>query len=374
MSSHKSKELLRRTGDSAGRVEKSSRSRRSGDSHTRGSTACDACRQGKTRCDNGRPSCARCAANDLACVYSDSDPITVIETLGVKILAAIDRLDSKLSSNEPSSIGATSLLVPNSSEDSLYDHLDAEVLSRNDSLKTCVTGADAMLSWQIFPTDKPVAIFGPPAYCVKQDRFIPETPSTLLDELQALRHIYAYTVHPKTPIVYLEQLDDMILTTAQNGLQSCAETCLVLIVCAVALIWEHPTRSVCSEVLYDYPGAVPRLRMSLSISEGQMKTSIAYMAAARAMMSAAFLDDTLVGVQCHCLFGYWYLCNIEPVQGWKMFRTAALLWQAYHAKNLVHPARRGEREESLEQRLYWACLKAEWCSISKKDMITAADL
>jgi hypothetical protein len=45
----------------------------------------------------------------------------------------------------------------------------------------------------------------------------------------------------------------------------------------------------------------------------------------------------------------------------------------HFSDKLVHSQFLTFLQPGLEQRLYWACLKAEWCSISWKDMFTAAD-
>lgn len=75
----------------------------------------------------------------------------------------------------------------------------------------------------------------------------------------------------------------------------------------------------------------------------------------------------------------WYQYNIEPIPGWKMFRTASMLWEAYNLKHRDGTTERSKQEQSmspfvlfflgsilnktgLEQRLYWTCLKSE-CEI-----------
>ncbi|KAL4997910.1 hypothetical protein BDV10DRAFT_79576 [Aspergillus recurvatus] len=42
-----------------------------------------------------------------------------------------------------------------------------------------------------------------------------------------------------------------------------------------------------------------------------------------------------------------------------MFRTASMLWQTYNMKHRSGNGERSAQEESLEQRLYWTCLKSE---------------
>ena len=43
-----------------------------------------------------------------------------------------------------------------------------------------------------------------------------------------------------------------------------------------------------------------------------------------------------------------------------MFRTASALWETYNLKHAHGATQRTKREESLEARVYWTCLKAEW--------------
>ncbi|KIW55079.1 hypothetical protein PV05_07391 [Exophiala xenobiotica] len=345
--------------ESPSRVEKLRR-RHPREGFTRNVAACDACRQSKTRCDNARPSCAKCATNGVRCIYSAKDPISMVDAWGAKILAAVHRIDQRLAGGAPTSCSPLSHSLDKNEKHSDDDQVEVEMLSRNDSLRTCVTGADAILSWPIFPSEKPVSIFGTSAFSAKRDRFTPGTPSTNLNQLQSLRRLYVSNIHTKAPIIDLNQLDKFIFDVAGNGLHASANTCLVLLVCALAKIWGNSTcDDVYTQVIYDSATAAPRLHTSLAVPEDRMKESLSYFAAARDMMSAAYLDDSLTGIQCFCLFGYWYQCNIEPVQSWKFFRTASTLWQAYHAKHRQQPSSRSEKENSLEQRLYWTCLKTE---------------
>ncbi len=42
----------------------------------------------------------------------------------------------------------------------------------------------------------------------------------------------------------------------------------------------------------------------------------------------------------------WYQYNIEPIPGWKMFRTASMLWEAYNIKHADGKTQRSKQEES----------------------------
>jgi hypothetical protein len=46
------------------------------------------------------------------------------------------------------------------------------------------------------------------------------------------------------------------------------------------------------------------------------------------------------------MFRIWYQYNIEPIPGWKMFRTASMLWQTYRLKHREGKTIRSAQEES----------------------------
>lgn len=170
--------------------------------HTRVLTACHACRLSKTRCDSARPECAKCIQRGVACEYPDKDAISVLvsnqkcpfhfvhipkppnqsighlitsdiifrlEAWGARILDAVERQERLLSENLTASKAQT-FPVQQASPSSVED-VDPESISRNDAPKTPITGSDMILSWPIFPKDKPVSTFPISAHSEKPDRF-----------------------------------------------------------------------------------------------------------------------------------------------------------------------------------------------------------
>ncbi|KAL4874764.1 hypothetical protein BJY04DRAFT_224672 [Aspergillus karnatakaensis] len=330
--------------------------------HTRVLTACDACRLSKTRCDSARPICAKCLKRGVACVYPESDPLSILEAWGSKILESVERQERLLTDT----LGATSPLPLQQSQQlpaffqSPIETDDTELISRNDTLKTPITGSDMILSWPIFPQEKPVSTFPPPAFEEKPDRFPTVIPSFEPRRIIELRDIFMIKILAKNPIIDAEQLEGYIAHVLETGIDWSAHSCLVLLVLALAAIWgtypEDETREVpCPEP--NYGG--PLTYVTMSVPEHRMKESLGYLSMARKRMSAAYLDNSLLGVQCLCLFGFWYQYNIEPIPGWKMFRTASMLWQTYNLKHRSGGRERSAQEESMEQRLYWTCLKSE---------------
>ncbi|KAL7941116.1 hypothetical protein V8C42DRAFT_335802 [Trichoderma barbatum] len=329
-------------------------------SHTRILAACDACRVSKTRCDSARPTCAKCAERGLGCNYPDKDPFSIFETWGKKILTAVEEQGRLLSSL---SEGGRNGLQQR--PDQLSRLLDMEgdnleTMSRKDTPWTPITGSDMILSWSVFPQERPVSTFPSSEYAEKPKPSDLEVSNPSPERMFELRDIYMSKIQGKNPIVDADQLDAHIAHVLDNGFGWSATSCLVLLVFALAAVWgnypDDERRSVESNEELDL---YPRQRVTMAVPDHRMRESLMYIAMAQKRMSTAYLDDSLLGVVCFCLFGMWYQYNMEPIPGWKMFRTASMMWEAYNLKHSDGKTQRPKQEESLEQRLYWTCLKSE---------------
>ncbi|CAG8052384.1 unnamed protein product [Penicillium nalgiovense] len=204
-----------------------------------------------------------------------------------------------------------------------------------------------ILSWPIFPREKSVSTFPMAAYSEKIDRFQTALPSLDPQRLLELREIFMTKIWTKNPIVDPDQLDFYIARVLENGIDWSASSCLVLLIFALAAIWGDYPDDETREVPYNEPSFSPPVTyMTISVPEHRMKESLTFLSMARKRISTAYLDDTLLGVQCLCLFGIWYQYNIEPIPGWKMFRTASMLWQTYRLKHREGKTIRSAQEET----------------------------
>jgi hypothetical protein len=120
-----------------------------------------------------------------------------------------------------------------------------------------------------------------------------------------LRDIYMAKIQIKNPIVDADQLNAHIAYVLDNGFSWSATSCLVLLVFALAAIWgnypDDERRTVDSD---EAPSFRSRPRVTLAVPEHRMRESLMYLTMAQRRMSMAYLDDTLLGVVCFCLFGY----------------------------------------------------------------------
>lgn len=120
-----------------------------------------------------------------------------------------------------------------------------------------------------------------------------------------LRDIYMTKIQTKNPIVDADQLEAHIACVLDNGFGWSASSCLVLLVFALAAIWgnypDDERRPANSDEMRDSYGG---RYVTLAVPEHRMNESLIYLAMAQKRMSAAYLDDSLLGVVCFCLFGY----------------------------------------------------------------------
>lgn len=108
----------------------------------------------------------------------------------------------------------------------------------------------------------------------------------------------------KNPIVDPDQLDFYIARVLENGIDWSASSCLVLLILALAAIWGNYPEDETRELSSNSPSFSPPLTyVTMSVPEHRMKESLTFLSMARKRISCAYLDDTLLGVQCLCLFG-----------------------------------------------------------------------
>ncbi|KAL3474583.1 glycosyl hydrolase family 3 N terminal domain-containing protein [Aspergillus californicus] len=300
--------------------------------------------------------------NSLRCLSLD------LETWGTKILDAVERQERLLTESlaGPLSTSLQQPLYHQHQDQHQPQHpievQDTELISRNDTLKTPITGSDMILNWPIFPQERPVSTFPPSAFEEKPDRFPTVIPSFEHRRILELRDIFATKILAKNPIIDAEQLESYIARVLETGIDWSAPSCLVLLVLALGAIWGTYPEDETREVPLSEPTfGAPMTYVTVSVPEHRMKESLGYLSMARKRMSAAYLENSLLGVQCLCLLGFWYQYNIEPISGWKMFRTASMLWQTYNLKHRSGREERSVEEESIEVRY-------ELCDLPPSDL------
>jgi hypothetical protein len=120
-----------------------------------------------------------------------------------------------------------------------------------------------------------------------------------------LRDIYMIKIQIKNPIVDADELDSHIACVLENGFDWSISSCLVLLVCALAAIWgNYPDDERRTATPADGQSSYSGQYITLAVPDHRMKESLMYIEMAQKRMSMAYLDDSLLGVVCFCLFGY----------------------------------------------------------------------
>lgn len=119
-----------------------------------------------------------------------------------------------------------------------------------------------------------------------------------------LRDIYMTKIQIKNPIVDAEELNTHIASVLDHGFDWSASSCVVLLVFALAAIWgNYADDERRTQVPNDEQHSYAAPYITLAVPEKRMKESLAYISMARKRMSMAYLDHSLLGVVCFCLFG-----------------------------------------------------------------------
>lgn len=130
------------------------------------------------------------------------------------------------------------------------------------------------------------------------------TPDPSPTRMLELRDIYMTKIQIKNPIVDADVLDAHIACVLEHGFDWSASSCLVLLVFALAAIWgNYPNDERRTVMTRDGTDLHPHQCITLAIPDYRMEESLMYVEMAQKRISAAYLDDSLQGVVCFCLFG-----------------------------------------------------------------------
>lgn len=101
----------------------------------------------------------------------------------------------------------------------------------------------------------------------------------------------------------------------------------------------------------------PNPTTSLTYAEDDHATAEAYYTAARKRLG--LLDYGIPAAQCYFFAGVYEMYSLWPVKAWGSFSRACDILQIYFRSHQHDPAL--HVSGGLVGRLYWSCLKSEWC-------------
>ena len=303
-------------------------------------TACISCRTRKVKCDNERPACGFCRSGDRECVYIENpadklllDPATKLMVGRLdQILAGVENIGYLMLNNETTTVNHP---PPCMSPSPVTNHRRGKGIEpAKDYLEipACRGSADDVLLWPIFDnsygaecligaylqpcttrssdgdasydqtvSNNPATTFSADTWAVHGGlRSIPE------ERIPALIDKFLQNVHTKNPILDGETLVQLGRLAAERGLGWDAQSCLVLLACALGSI-SHPfTESLrfttdATSVSLAPTTSAPSKDTSASVfaSELQQGESCFVLALRR----IGLLRHTILGSQCHFFAG-----------------------------------------------------------------------
>ncbi|KAF8861092.1 hypothetical protein BDZ45DRAFT_587382 [Acephala macrosclerotiorum] len=303
--------------------------------------ACQTCRSRKTKCDNRRPICSFCENSGANCIYSPTD-LSSFDPASLNVLQRLDELELQLKAHVDTAVASAI---------STATHLAPAPppLPHPRELHTTV---EDILAWPVFMghfearsnlmdlLQNPAARLGPSRDGNNRSSISawscdlePSTCKLLLNSF--LRHVLI-----KNPIFDEAKLQNAVSRVCLEGVVWDADSCLVLLICAL--------------------GSIASSNMS------DLTAAQCYFAAAQRRMGILVGVEDLITAQCYFLAGVYQMCVMRPASAWTLFSHAlaclqhySFVRESYNVPQEPVDATLAMQDPSLAECIYWTCWKSE---------------
>jgi Fungal Zn(2)-Cys(6) binuclear cluster domain len=378
--------------------------------------ACQLCRTRKIKCDNARPTCHSCVSAGVECVYQgdkadfssfDAPTLAIIDRVnhvGNLVEAQVATLRSIAAQlNSSSTPRADYYQSPDGNGTANNFHLDVRTIHGSiadggnyaagiteqsedeafmsfESLEletVCHGNSEDILEWPIFEgkhtraeletlifeshsfgTDRSTGRTGGLDHLTRDYRGVQE------EDAARLVNTFLAQVHTKNPILDSRQLSKMAKDMSEHGFQWDAESCLVLLACALGCLASPFTMAT----VMTSDSTTSEDTNALS-NTPNYPTAEKYYVAARKRI--ALLDHSVITTQCHFLSGVYEMYSFRPVYAWTSFNRACMTLQLClrSGPNLYQD----KVSKSVQRRLFWSCLKSE-CEVRMEIHVPSSGL
>ncbi|EED15193.1 conserved hypothetical protein [Talaromyces stipitatus ATCC 10500] len=321
----------------------------------RANRACQVCRARRTKCDNKKPSCSFCEKVGAKCITSPTD----LSSFDPASLAILDRLEQleKLIREKPLEV---SVHPPPSVEPSALSYgSPPQDLQFGPDLSTVTI--ETVLAWDVFQGrfDAQLDIKSvlknyemPPSPITSPvGEAIPLINSLELGSCNRLLDSFLSRVHIANPILDVELIRSYVNHACLNGIGWDAQSCLVLLVCALGSIAEafhdvHPHTSLMTRNL-------PSFGLAKVFFEASQKR-----------IGLLMRGSGVLEAQCFFYSGVYLMTIQQPMDAWRHFVQAAAISQGFDflKRSLTTDmllANGMHRERASQECIYWTCFKSE---------------
>ncbi|KAH6889244.1 hypothetical protein B0T10DRAFT_606588 [Thelonectria olida] len=349
----------------------------------RAPTACHTCKSRKVKCSNDRPQCVGCARLGCDCVYPEQNygAPERLDSAVPLILRSLNEILDRLpprndTANSPASItrdepshasqGPASSTAPDTTSNTSQFRRPRPASPAVYDEPSEYTATESLFRWPIFANTSASKWSRDTLFIADQDPghndVIVQTRGTArlppvndVDDVILLVKQFLRHVHIKNPILDGKSLLADARLVAETGPLWDTRSCLVLLAAALGAI-AAPFDS--TNMSLDVP-----LSSSSHDLEARIHGETYYHSARRRF---GLLDRTIASCQCHLLSGIYLMYTLRPIQAWQAFTQASSVYIVY-LKSSGRLSSEGnqwidtktESLRSLEQRLYWSCLKSE---------------
>ncbi|KAK1980069.1 hypothetical protein LZ30DRAFT_750973 [Colletotrichum cereale] len=319
--------------------------------------ACQVCRARRTKCDNLKPSCSFCLKVGAVCIQSPVD-LSSFDPASLKILERLDDLKELMRSV---SVDGSTSCKARVVEASVEHQVEAPPVGPPIQLDMIIPPRpEHVMSWAIFrEVDKGMEA---DEMLLHADHasMIGNSPMSTLGALDLemrlindlLDSFFTY-VHVKNPILDENATRKMVSRIVLNGIDWSAESCLLLLICALGSLAT--------------PFGPSHETMSGSIAHANAQD---YFKAAQRRLGSLLSSDDIIAAQCLFLSGVYMMCIFQPVKAWRHFVQALASCQHFsfltpEAQQHYHSSVESGNDswnysiDTLQQAVYWSSWKSE---------------
>ncbi|KAL1974323.1 hypothetical protein VTN31DRAFT_4527 [Thermomyces dupontii] len=324
----------------------------------RANRACQVCRARRTKCDNKKPSCSFCEKVGAKCITSPTD-LSSFDPASLAILERLEHLEQLIreKSKEPQSQPQ-----PEPVEDPGYGYgSPAPDLQFGPDLSTVTV--ETVLAWDVFRGrfDEQLDL---KSQMQNGDIGIPESPLTSpvgetiplinsleLESCNRLLDSFLTKVHIANPILDVDAVLGYVRHACLHGIGWDAQSCLVLLLCALGSIAEafHDKHESTSLIARSSP--------SFALAR-------AFFEAAQKRIGLLLRGGGVLEAQCFFYCGVYLMTIMRPMEAWRYFVQAAAITQGFDfPRKTMTPEMMADlnarKQWAQQESMYWTCFKSE---------------
>ncbi|KAL3426962.1 C6 zinc finger domain-containing protein [Phlyctema vagabunda] len=326
----------------------------------RANKACQVCRARRAKCDNNRP-CSFCEKTGATCTYTPHD-FSSFDPASLAILERFDQLESLLLSN-----GATtkSPSQPPITPQPFNPVFQAEAREDRDRLLGCFSNElislrlEDVLRWAPLRNKSIPKDHSRTNYIDYHTRYYQGesfTPGELdMASCNEMLASFWTSVHSKNPILVQEDIRRYMNRVCMNGVSWDAQSCLVLLICALGTIAsDFGDKTADEEQQLLREGTTHRLARAEY-----------YFSAAQKRIGVCLGKRGLLEAHCFIYSGIYLATTMRPDAAWSLFLQAMASCQDFRCLSSDSRDDNQGPEAGIEDFLiveectYWTCLKSE---------------